>query len=413
MDFPGKLFPHQIAALDDLNKWFMDPNKTNHTAVVVMPTGSGKSGVICCLPYSLAAVSDKIPGGLDLGKPVLIIAPDLNIQDQLDINLHSVPTAKRDMPFLVKYGIVPSEYQSRVLPQVYKVDDTKALRDDILKSSEIVLTNAQKWHSRERAIWEDLPGDIFSVVIVDEAHHLPALTWKRVVDKFNHAKVVFMTATPCRADGQNITETFGGKIQLAHHLKRNDAIAQNIIRKVEFTELKPNSPAEGKPPSLPQIQQSILEAVSEQIKKKNSESPLPGGKRHVAIAVAGTIKEATDLTELWNEKYGATAAAYTGETKKFRREEILKQLEGGQVQLLVIVQMLLEGFDHPPISVAAVATHITSLTKFAQFIGRAQRVVRTPEGVEQGGVAHVITHEHFKQSGNWDAFLTEKYSAVS
>ena len=75
--------------------------------------------------------------------------------------------------------------------------------------------------------------------------------------------------------------------------------------------------------------------------------------------------------------------------------------------------MLLEGFDHPPISIAAIATRIKSPVKFAQFIGRAQRVVRCDAGVEQHGVANIITHEYFEQNKNYELFKSEALIPVS
>ena len=61
----------------------------------------------------------------------------------------------------------------------------------------------------------------------------------------------------------------------------------------------------------------------------------------------------------------------------------------------------------PYISVAAIATGIRSPVKFAQFIGRAQRVVRAPQEIEQNGIADVITHAYYKQSENYKTFKNE------
>ena len=52
----------------------------------------------------------------------------------------------------------------------------------------------------------------------------------------------------------------------------------------------------------------------------------------------------------------------------------------------MVVEWLLEGFGHPPLSIAAILTKIVSPVKFAQFIGRAQRIVRVREGWEANGI---------------------------
>ncbi len=72
--------------------------------------------------------------------------------------------------------------------------------------------------------------------------------------------------------------------------------------------------------------------------------------------------------------------------------------------------MLLEGFDHAPISVAVIATRIVSPVKFAKFIGRAQRVYRSPDEYSErrGITAAVISDGFFEQAGNYEKFVNEE-----
>lgn len=68
--------------------------------------------------------------------------------------------------------------------------------------------------------------------------------------------------------------------------------------------------------------------------------------------------------------------------------------------------MLMEGFDHPPISIAAVMTKITSPVKFVQFVGRAQRVVRSQQGQENPNIiADIVSHSFYQQAENYGRFL--------
>ena len=406
-----RLFQHQIDALQSLERWFESVETTNKTAVVVMPTGSGKTGVICCLPYTLGARAARVDG-LDLRKPILIVSPNLCIQNQLEKNLHPVDYADPGEAFLLKRGIVSKQHQSGVMPQVKKVDSPRELREDIITSKEIILANAQKWHIRptstsSKAIWGELEEDTFSVVIVDEAHHLPAPQWQRIIDKFSkHAKVVFFTATPFRSDGLEITE-YIAEVGFAYRLERKAAITRNIIRRTKFCELK-NPTVTDQVNADKFVNKSILKKVDNILKEKNMQHPLPGGKKHVALAIARDKAAADELAKMWNEKpeYGA-AEAYHSSLKKGPLGAIMGKLHEGKLQLLVIVEMLLEGFDFPPISVAAIATGIRSPVKFAQFIGRAQRVVRAPQEIEQNGIADVITHAYYKQSENYKTFKKE------
>ena len=400
-----RLFLHQIDALQSLEKWFTDIETSKITAVVVMPTGSGKTGVICCLPYTLGVVARNIDG-LDLQRPILIVSPDLAIQEQLEINLHPVKHAKAGEAFLLKRKIVPEEFRRSVMPRVKKVTSPSELRVDILESHEIILANAQKWHIRPTkagVLWEDLKEDTFSIVIVDEAHHLPAPQWKRIIDKFStHAKIVFLTATPYRTDGMAISDDIE-QMGLAYHLKLTDAIRRNIIRETEFIELHENVR------DREDANSQILHKVADILDLKNRQHPLPGRNAHVAIAAAQDKDDADNLACMWNDYNipGITAAAYHSGLKENDRERIMKRLKDGELKLLVIVAMLLEGFDYPPISVAAIATGIKSPVKFAQFIGRAQRLVRFEGETEHKGKAHIVTHRFYKQSKNYQKFKQE------
>ena len=83
-----------------------------------------------------------------------------------------------------------------------------------------------------------------------------------------------------------------------------------------------------------------------------------------------------------------------------------EKIKTNQVKLGVVVESLLEGFDHPPISIAAIMTKIVSPVKFTQFIGRAQRIQRAPESLveAEGIVADVVTHMIYQQQENIQAF---------
>lgn len=88
-------------------------------------------------------------------------------------------------------------------------------------------------------------------------------------------------------------------------------------------------------------------------------------------------------------------------TRKIERDAVIKKIKDGHFEIVIIVNMLLEGFDYPPFSIAGIVTNITSLVKFTQFVGRIQRLVRhkNAEGkieIETGITGDVITHKHFK-----------------
>lgn len=68
---------------------------------------------------------------------------------------------------------------------------------------------------------------------MDKAHHVPAPTWRRIIDKFSgHAMVVFLTAPPLRIDGKRVVEG-----EFAYHLSLSKAREGGIIRVTRWQEV--------------------------------------------------------------------------------------------------------------------------------------------------------------------------------
>lgn len=263
--YENGLLQQQREALERLEKWFQQPNPRN-PAVVSMPTGSGKTGILCCLPFTLGAIGlessrDMIsfPTGVPrypFDRPVLVIAPGLQIADQLQQQIHGDP-------FLVRRHIIPDQSKRDVLPKFHRVNAASDLQNArFLGEQDVVLANAQKF----RGDWENnLRDDMFRLVIVDEAHHYPAPTWRRIVQKFQqHALVVFVTATPYRMDGLFVVDNGS----FAYHLPLQRAVERRIIRQTELDLLRfqPNRENEV---SEDEIYRQVLERVNQKQQNKN------------------------------------------------------------------------------------------------------------------------------------------------
>ena len=403
----GKLLPSQHEALGKLQEHFGE--NPGCIGLVSMPTGSGKTGVISCLPYFLGISGmsqPPEPGASPHGeplhkfdKPVLVIAPDLTIANQLEETLTVSANAPGEN-FMLKRNIIPPHAVHYVLPAGQKIGDTKHVCDtEFLRSKDVIIANAQKFLKDE---WEKvLPDDIFKLVIVDEAHHHPSKTWRRIVQKFrNHAMVVFFTATPFRGDGKTVLPSEEGKI--VYHLPLQIARQQRVIRGIKWHDPLDTDGTDD------EIFNLILEKVKSIQENKDATNPLPDGSPHMAIAITKNIAYAEQVAVLWNTAWGipGSAVAYHSDVRPTRiRNDMMEAIKASRVKLVVVVESLLEGFDHPPISIAAIMTKIVSPVKFAQFIGRAQRIVRVREGPEANEIlADVVTHRIFQQEENKRAF---------
>ena len=393
----------QQEALQHLVQWFQDDCKKDSTAVVVMPTGSGKSDVICCLPFHIGgAISggELSKGVVNIRQPVLVIAPGIDILNQLE----------KDLPtYFVRRGFL-EERDANEIYSVYVVTKTSVVNKLAEnKSDNIILSNSQKWrHQDGIPAYESLPNDLFSMVIVDEAHHLPAKQWQEIIKKFSdYAKVVFFTATPYRSDGQEITKDRAiSNFGYAYELKREDAIDRGWIRDVTFTELE--DPLQLGEPPLPE--QQVLVKVIKRLEEKNRVSPLPGGIKHAALIIARSIGEAKDVKAICTDtlRFPRDKVALL-HSKKFKggkkRSDVTDRIKEGRYSIVIVVNMLREGFDYPPFSIAGIVTGIRSQAKFEQFVGRIQRVVGHGGSRERRGTqGDIITHRCFNQRGLFDRY---------
>lgn len=202
------LLPHQKEAINALaqNDW-----TSCSPAVVSMPTGTGKTAVVAMAPFVLKA------------NRVLLIAPDLALFKQLSDELMG---SKEDVfkATLYRIGALP---RNVLLPSVQRVTSTQEVNQREFLSRDLVLANADKFHTLKNSTWQNsLPSSLFDVVIIDEAHHLPSNKWKTIVDHFgSSSKVIFVTATPYRADGVSVCTSFP-KGRIIFHYKLEDALRE-------------------------------------------------------------------------------------------------------------------------------------------------------------------------------------------
>jgi len=215
---PPTLYDHQVDALLKLYKYFYgnDPNVNpagSNIALVVLPTGCGKTGVAVLASYALNAAR------------VLVITPSMAISKQ-------VYSAYEN--FLVDRKIIKTEDKPYWIPTKQLI--TKSTQIKEAQSDSVMVTNAHKIGGKSSVAIEEINPNNYDLVIVDEAHHYPAPTWKLLVDHFDKSKRLFLTATP-EHNGKPILD----ERMLCYRLDRPEAVEKKIIRAISFTEVKPHN----------------------------------------------------------------------------------------------------------------------------------------------------------------------------
>ena len=356
-------------------------------AIIQIPVGCGKSGVIALLPFGLAR-----------GR-VLVISPNTTIRAGLKKDLD---IARRQSCFWRKCSVLSPETMLAG-PHVAVLDGQDANIHDCRKSH-IVLANIQQLASSADRWLPAFDDDFFDLILVDEGHHSAAESWKKVFNRFPGAKIVSLTATPYRADNKEIT----GKLVYRYSFKR--AVIKGYIKRLQAVYVAPSEltftyKGDTRTHTLdevlrlkeedwfsrgvalsPRCNEDIVTASLDRLEQLRQT-----GTRHQIVAVAMQIDHARAIRSLYAER-GYEAATIHSSMSVKERKEVIGKLRAGLIDVIVQVQMLGEGFDHQKLGVAAIFRPFRSLAPYLQFVGRAMRVVVQNDPRHPDNYGYIVTH---------------------
>jgi len=169
-------------------------------ALIVAPTGCGKSGMVAMLPYVLGS------------QKVLILSPAKIISQQL-AEAFGHYTGIKSFFQKTAIGNVPDDRWRNFHEHVTLVEKSNQVIQQNM--SNLVIVNAQKFGGNansslfngDQIVVDNVRQFFqqFDTLIVDEAHHYPARTWQAIVKLFEPLKkIVFLTATPFTGQGKAI-----------------------------------------------------------------------------------------------------------------------------------------------------------------------------------------------------------------
>lgn len=381
------------------NMSLRDPQREGHSAacdffaagdrmaIMQLPVGCGKSGLIAILPY-----------GISKGR-VLVIAPNLTIRRELEKVLDI--TNKRSC-FWHKCSVLTPEVMSAG-PYIAVLDGKDANIHDCDRSH-IVLTNIQQLASRADRWLPAFTDDFFDLILVDEGHHSAAPSWMEVFERFPNAKVVNLTATPFRSDEKEIE----GQLIYRYSFKR--AMVKGYIKKLQAIYVAPEElyftyHGDTRHHTLEEVLELKEEewfsrgvALSEECNIHIVDASLDRlenlrqtGTHHQLIAVACSVPHAKAVRSLYAER-GFEAAEIHSKMQPDKQAEVMQKLRSGILDCIVQVQMLGEGFDHPKLSVAAIFRPFRTLSPYIQFVGRIMRVIVQNDPRHPDNYGYVVTH---------------------
>lgn len=256
-----------------------------------------------------------------------------------------------------------------------QVGKVKAESNEI--SAPIIVASVQTL-SRDSRLEQLNPN--FQLVIVDEAHHVAASTYRKILsylgcfDEQSKPKPLLLgvSATLERADGLGLGDTFQ---EIVYEISLLDLIEQFYLVDIQARQI-----------TLQGVNLDIIQTrdrdfldsdLAELMEKANAPEQIAKAfsqyaNDRKAICFTSSVKSAYATVECLQE-LSFSAEAIDGNTDTSRRKAILERLKTGETQILVNCGILVEGYDETSINCVVLARPTQSKSLFIQMIGRGLR----------------------------------------
>lgn len=210
------------------------------------------------------------------------------------------------------------------------------------------------------------------IIIIDEAHHALANTWKRILAEYPDALVIGMTATPARTNGQGLSDIFESIVEgpcvkeliETGYLAPYQYFAPPQIAQLDGVKVKMGDYDQKQVAEIMDKSVIIGDAVQHY-------RELAAGKR--AIVYCASV-EHSQHTAAQFAAAGFTAAHLDGDTHPVERKRLVDNFKAGRLQVLTNVDLFGEGFDVPGAEAVIMLRPTQSLTLFIQQSMRGMRI---------------------------------------
>jgi ATP-dependent helicase IRC3 len=325
------LRPYQQEALQSINDF---SEKGINKQLVVLPTGAGKTVIFSHLPQFKQN-----------SLPMLVLAH------------------RAELLYQAKEKISWSNPELDI--QIEQADNVAGYCD-VVVASVPTLGRAES----ERIL--KYPKDYFKSIVIDEAHHAAAPTYRRILDYFNAPFVLGVTATPQRSDNTRLTDVFD---EIVYYKTIQDLIEDGYLCSLVGYRIKTNTDISGVATNEGDYVASQLEDAID-TPERNAHivaaynSLVPESK---AIVFCAGIKHANNLATSFASSQINTEVIL-GATDSDARRDILARFKMGHTKVLVNVGVLTEGFDEPTVETIILARPTRSTLLYTQIVGRGTRL---------------------------------------
>ena len=322
-----ELRPYQKEAVNAIeDEWGKGVKRT----LLVLPTGTGKT--ICFAKVT----EDRVR----MGDRVLILAHRGELLDQ----------ARDKIAKSTGLGCSVEKAEESCLDSFYRI--TVGSVQTLMRQSRL----------------DRFKPDHFGTIIIDEAHHALSPSYRNVIDYFDGAKVLGVTATPDRGDMKNLGEVFDS---LAYEYRITQAIKQGYLCKIKALTIPLKldiskvgiSAGDYKAGEVGTALDPYLDQIADQMAEH-----CMNRKTVVFLPLIATSQKFRDILE----KRGFRAAEVNGDSED--RAEILADFEAGKYNVLCNSMLLTEGWDCPSVDCIVVLRPTKVRGLYCQMVGRGTRL---------------------------------------
>lgn len=323
------LRPYQLAAIDAVQREF---SRGIRRTLLVLPTGCGKTVVF----------ADLVQRTVAQGQRALVLAHRSELLEQARGKLSAV--------------------------DVWAELEQAGRRAG---AADVVVASVQTLRGKRLT---SLAPDAFGLVVVDEAHHATATSYKAVLDHFTGARILGVTATPDRADGAALGGVFES-CAFSYELRgaiRDGWLAPIVARRVmlDGVDLSNVRTLAG------DLNQADLAAVMADAEAVHGVvgplRDLAGSRKTIVFAV--DVKHARAIADALNQHEPGCALALDGSAAEDDRRRALVAFRAGRFRFLVNCALFTEGFDEPEVACVAIARPTKSRALYTQMAGRGTRL---------------------------------------
>lgn len=341
----SELNPDEDASLRDYqveNKRKIYEAWQSHRSVMLqMPTGTGKTRLFVSIAKDLHNWGAKNK----MAVKILILAHRKELIDQISTNV--------GVRYGLAHGLIVSQNQENRLYPV-QVGSVPTLNRRL-----------EKWSDKD-----------FDVIIIDEAHHVKANSYKKILSEYPTARILGVTATPYRLNGAGFRPEFDELIispSVAEFIKRG------YLCEYDYYSIKSESLLQNQINNMAlNLDGDYLDSAMMDVMDRDSiragiiETYLKIAKGKKGIVYTVNCDHNRHICEKFISE-GVKAVAIDSDTPKEKRDEIVRNFRNGKIDVLCNVNIFSEGFDCPDVEFIQLARPTKSLSLFLQQIGRGLR----------------------------------------